>query len=176
MTAAVTPNRFRAVTTVLLILAVVAGTLAGGTATANAQQQTNLPIPRMVSLKSDEANVRTGPGVRYPKKWVYRRKDLPLEVIAEYEAWRKVRDWEGAEGWVHRAMLSSRRTVVVIKQETTMRKLSADTAPAVARLASGVVARVDSCGTLWCLTSVNGYEGFLKRTDVWGLYEGERVE
>ncbi len=143
---------------------------------AHAQQQTNLPIPRMVSLKADEANIRTGPGVRYPVKWVYRRQDLPLEVIAEYDAWRKVRDWEGAEGWVHRAMLSSRRTVVVTRQETTLRRLSADTAPAVARLSSGVVVRVEGCGEAWCLAKVRGYEGYIKRADVWGIYPGEKLE
>lgn len=156
--------------------ALLFGAVSMGAFPAAAQQQTSLPIPRMVSLKADEANVRTGPGVRYPVKWVYRRTDLPLEVIAEYDAWRKVRDWEGAEGWVHRAMLSSRRTVVVVRQETTLRRLSADTAPAVARLSAGMVARIESCGQDWCLAQVRNYEGYIRRADVWGLYAGESLE
>lgn len=129
-------------------------------------------VPRMVSIKATEANVRTGPGVDYPIRWVYRRMGMPVLVIAEFDKWRKIRDWEGDEGWVHHALVSARRTVIVTAPETTMRRSAAIAAPAVARLAQGMVARIDFCETDWCRVSVQGYEGWVARPDVWG----ERAE
>ena len=79
-------------------------------------------VQRFVSLRADEVNVRAGPGVRYPVKWVFVRKLMPVEVIAEFDTWRKIRDWEGAEGWVHRAMLSGRRSIVVTGKVATLRR------------------------------------------------------
>src|SRR5438876_886029 len=73
----------------------------------------NLPVPRFVSLRSEQVNVRTGPGERYPIEWVFTRRDLPVEIVAEFENWRKIRDSEGSEGWVHQRMLAGRRSVLV---------------------------------------------------------------
>ena len=78
--------------------------------------------PRYVSLGSDRVNVRTGPGVRYPVAWRFVRRGLPVEIIAEYELWRKIRDRDGAEGWVHKSLLSGRRTVVVQGETRTFYK------------------------------------------------------
>src|SRR5271165_7115035 len=93
--------------------------LAGGV--AEAAETSGLPLPRFVSLRSDEVNLRTGPGARYPVDWIYTRRDLPVEVIAEFEAWRKIRDWQGAEGWVHQSMLAARRMIVVTGQQRRLR-------------------------------------------------------
>jgi SH3-like domain-containing protein len=138
-------------------------------------QNSGQPVPRMVSIKASEANVRTGPGVDYPIRWVYQRMDMPVQVIAEFEKWRKIRDWEGDEGWVHHALLSSRRTVIVTAVETTLRRVAAQGAPAVARLAQGMVARAELCEADWCLVTVQGYDGWLRREDVWGLEAGETL-
>ena len=159
----------------LFLVAGVPLVFAGFAATAGAQD-TGLPVPRMVSLKAGEVNVRTGPELRHPIKWVYKRRNMPVEIVAEFEAWRKIRDYEGDEGWVHRAMLSSRRTGVVTAEETTMRSLAAETAPAVARLATGMVTMVELCKDVWCLVTVEEYEGWVKRDDLWGLYPRERIE
>lgn len=139
-------------------------------------QASGQPVPRMVSIKATEANVRTGPGVDYPIRWVYQRLDMPVQVIAEFEKWRKIRDWEGDEGWVHVALLSSRRTVLVTAPETTMRQRAAEGSPAIARLAQGMVARIDLCQPDWCLVTVQGYDGWLKREHLWGLEPGELVQ
>lgn len=147
--------------------------LFSGPATAQSSGQ---PVPRMVSIKATEANARTGPGVDYPIRWVYRRMDMPVQVIAEFDKWRKIRDWEGDEGWVHFALLSPRRTVVVTAPETTLRRLSADASPAVARLAQGMIARVELCDASWCLVTVNGYDGWLNRNDIWGVEPGEVLQ
>ena len=131
------------------------------------------PIPRFVALNANEVNMRAGPGVRYPVEWVYQRKNMPVEVIAEHDTWRKVRDPEGTEGWIHRAMLSGRRTIVVLGGESTLRREPEEKAPAVARLTAGVVAVVDRCDSVWCEVSTAGYDGWIRRERIWGLYESE---
>ena len=133
------------------------------------------PIPRFVALNANEVNMRAGPGVRYPVEWVYQRKNMPVEVIAEHDTWRKVRDPEGTEGWIHRAMLSGRRTIVVLSDEVTLRRDREDEAVAIARLTPGVVAVVDRCDAKWCEVSTGGYDGWLPRKNIWGVYDGEVV-
>lgn len=133
-------------------------------------------IPRMVSLRAEEVNVRSGPGIRYPVQWVFQRKYMPVEVIAEYDTWRKIRDWEGAEGWVHRAMLSSQRAIVVIGDEATMRRQDKIKSPAVARLSQGMVAKIEECQRAWCYLNVRGYSGWVSRQGLWGLYPEEIIE
>jgi len=147
-----------------------------GPATCAAQAQGALPVPRFVSLRSDEVNVRAGPGVRYPVKWVFRRRYMPVEIIAEYDTWRKIRDWEGSEGWVHRAMLSSKRSLIVTADETTLRRDPTEEAPAVARLGAGIVARVAECNANWCRVDLDDYDGWVRRDGFWGLYDGEELE
>lgn len=136
-------------------------------------QSSGQPVPRMVSIKAAEANIRTGPGVEYPIRWVYRRIDMPVQVIAEFERWRKIRDWEGDEGWVHFALLSPRRTAIVTAPETTIRRVASDTSPAVARLGQGMVVRVELCDSEWCLVNVQGYDGWIPRLDQWGVEPDE---
>lgn len=140
---------------------------------ANASGQ---PIPRFVSLNSDEVNVRSGPGVRYPIQWIYQRRNMPMQVIAEYDTWRKVRDWEGTEGWVHRAMLSGRRGAIITVEETTLREDADPASPAVARLKNGVVGLIDQCGRVWCRFETHGVDGWVSRDAVWGLFKDEAVQ
>ncbi len=83
-------------------------------------------ITRFASLRADDVNVRAGPGVRYPVKWKFVQRNMPVQVIAEYDTWRKIRDWEGAEGWVHRAMLSSKRSLIMVGHGQTLRKDATD--------------------------------------------------
>jgi SH3-like domain-containing protein len=137
--------------------------------------RTGLPLPRFVSLRAVEVNLRTGPGVRYPIDWVYRRLGLPVEVIDEFETWRRIRDHEGTTGWVHQSMLDGRRAVLVLGNIRQLRRAPADDAGLVARLEPGVVARLDRCEELWCRVTVNGTAGWLRRTVVYGLYPEEIV-
>ena len=97
---------------------------------------TGRPLPRFVSLRATVVNLRTGPGVRYPVDWVYESKYLPIEVIAEFENWRKVRDVQGTQGWIHQSMLSSRRTFIIISNMQTLRKKGQTKSLAVAKLAT----------------------------------------
>jgi len=131
------------------------------------------PIPRFVAIKTGKVNVRTGPGARYPVQWVLRRRNLPLQVIAEFETWRRVRDWEGATGWVHQATLTGRRTVIVTGRRRVLRRRPAVNAPAVAQLEPKVIARLLACGRRWCRVQVKGYRGWLARGQFWGVRKGE---
>ena len=130
---------------------------------------------RFVSLRSNEVNVRVGPGVRYPVKWVFRQKAIPVEIVQEYNTWRKIRDWEDAEGWVHRAMLSSKRSVIFRGRTTTMRRRSSDDAPAIARVGRGMVGHLERCTPAWCQVEVAGYKGWVRRDGLWGLRVSEVI-
>lgn len=143
-----------------------------------AGETSGLPLPRFVSLRSDEVNLRTGPGVRYPIDWIYARKDLPVEVIAEFEAWRKIRDWQGTEGWVHQSMLAGRRMMVVMGATRSLRTADADSAEPVAVVEAGVLGRLLQCprNRDFCRVEVGQSQGWLRRDEIWGIYRGEWLE
>jgi len=139
-----------------------------------------LPIPRYVSLKSDHVNVRAGPTKDNDVAWVYTRVGLPVEITAEFENWRRVRDSEGSEGWVYHSMLSGRRTAVVtMKSKDELAPLydRADPSSAMAaRLQAGVVTQVKKCSNGWCRVTGNGFDGWIEQQRLWGVYEGEKVD
>ena len=139
---------------------------------------TGLPLPRYVSLRATEVNMRTGPGVQYPVEWVYRRQFLPMEIIAEYGTWRKVRDWQGAQGWVHQSMLSGRRTFVVTEKVRTVRRGPDTQSAGIARLEPGVIGRLLACPpeSTWCRIEAGGRDGWLRRVEFWGVYRHETLE
>jgi SH3-like domain-containing protein len=141
---------------------------------AQAGSETGLPLPRFASLGADRVNVRIGPGTRYPVTWVFLRQALPVEVIDEFDQWRRVRDPEGAEGWVHKAMLSGRPTVVVtpgLDPDSKVRTLHAaprDEARPVARVEAGVLGRLFDCRGGWCEVAFGHYRGWMHADSLWG--------
>ncbi len=137
---------------------------------------TGLAVPRFVSLRSDKVHVRSGPGTRYPIRWVYLRKNLPVEVVQEFETWRKIRDNEGQEGWLHQSLIAGRRYALITGTEpvTAYRKPDIDTA-VVYRMEPGVVARVDECTNKWCLLVSSGFEGWVEKKSIWGIYPSEGI-
>jgi SH3-like domain-containing protein len=141
-----------------------------------------LPVPRFVSLKSDHVNVRRGPDKDHEVVWVYTRAALPVEITAEYENWRRIRDWDGGEGWVYHSLLSGRRTAVVLAKTKEQNELfalyeRADPGGAVlARLQPGVLATVRRCSGDWCRISGDGFDGFIEQGRLWGVYLNEKVE
>jgi SH3-like domain-containing protein len=153
---------------------------AGHAAKDSATPTSGLPIPRYVSLKSDHVNVRAGPTKDNDVAWVYTRAGLPVEITAEFENWRRVRDSEGAEGWVYHSMLSGRRTAVVtmkVKDELAPLYDRADPGSAVAaRLQAGVVTQVKKCVNGWCRITGNGFDGWIEQQRLWGVYADEKVE
>lgn len=137
--------------------------------------RTGLPLPRFVSLRAVEVNLRTGPGVRYPIDWIYRRKGMPVEVIDEFETWRRIRDFEGTTGWVHHALLDGRRGVLVIGELRLLKRAPERGAPAVARLEPGVIGALRHCQGDWCQVTVEGLSGWLRRDWIYGLYPDEAI-
>jgi SH3-like domain-containing protein len=135
--------------------------------------ETNLPLPRFVSLRANEANVRRGPSLSHRIDWVFKRRDMPLQVVAEYGHWRRVIDWDGQGGWVHYRMLSGARTVVIEGAPTALRARPDETALENAILEPGVVARLEECTPDWCELSAGGYHGWAPKTALWGVAEAE---
>ncbi len=122
--------------------------------------------------------MRAGPGVQYPVEWVYRRQGLPAEIIAEYGTWRKVRDWQGTQGWIHQSMLSGKRNFVVIGAERTIRNSPDSQSAPKAKVEPGVIGQFLECegSSSWCKVEVSGLNGWLRRVDVWGVYRGEELK
>lgn len=140
---------------------------------------TGLVLPRFASLKTDEVNLRSGPGLRYPIEWVYKRRDLPVEIQREFEVWRLISDSEGVKGWVHQATLVGRRTFVVLPgTEQVLRDDAKVEASPVARLKPGVIGRIRTCEAKadWCQVQVGEYRGWLLRSAFWGIYPGEAIQ
>lgn len=135
-----------------------------------------LPIPRYVSLSSGQANLRTGPGDRYPVNWVYQRKGLPLKVIKEYGIWREVEDPDGDKGWLHRAMISGQRTGMIRNGVQPLRARPDDNARIVWRAEPGVVGAITDCTNNWCRLTVGNRSGYVRYEGIWGLAGGESFE
>jgi SH3-like domain-containing protein len=138
---------------------------------------TGLPLPRFASLRSDDVNLRAGPGFRYPIEWVYKRRSLPMEIEREFEVWRLVQDPDGIRGWVHQATLTGLRTFMVQGADATLRAEPKDDAAPVAILKVGVIGRIRSCeaGSDWCRLQVGEYRGYLKRSQIWGALPNEVI-
>lgn len=137
--------------------------------------RSGLAVPRFVSLRSDDVNVRTGPGLRYPIEWVFVRSGLPVEITAEFDTWRRIRDVDGTQGWVHKSTLSSRRTAVITHQTHALRRDPSATAEAIAQLEPGVIVRLRRCKGDWCEVDKDSYRGWLARDDFWGTEPNEAV-
>lgn len=154
---------------------------AKGTVTALGRGSvTGLPVPRFVSLKADRINVRSGPGRDQDVRWVYTRAGMPVEVTAEFDNWRRIRDWQGAEGWVYHSLLSGKRTAVVVptlKTDLVPLYKSPDIKSAVvARLEAGVLGRLVSCTGAWCEFSGKSFNGWILQVRLWGAYPNEKLE
>jgi SH3-like domain-containing protein len=150
-------------------------------AASDSSSQSGLPVPRFVSLKSDKVNVRGGPTKDNDVAWVYTRPGLPVEITAEYENWRRIRDWEGAEGWVYHSLLSGKRTALVTKAKNADELVavydSPDAkAPVKARLQPGVVGTVKRCADGFCRVIGEGFDGYVEQERLFGVYLNEKVE
>ncbi len=154
---------------------------AAGPAGAEEDGTSGLPVPRFVSLKADKVNVRNGPGKDHDVAWVFKRAGLPVEVTAEYETWRRIRDADGAEGWVYHSMVSLRRTALVApwqKQGETVPLRDGPSADArlVAKLEPGVLGAVKSCDGKFCRIVGDGFDGYVVETQLFGVYPNEKLD
>ncbi len=138
---------------------------------------TKLPVPRFVSLRSDQINFRAGPGFQYPVTWVYQRAGLPVEIIGEFDVWRQLLAPDGGTGWVHEATLRARRSFYITAPQAVMRSGPSDSASVAAYLNQGVSGELLRCdaGANYCKVSADKRTGYLARSDFWGAFTGETV-
>ncbi|MCA3564776.1 MAG: hypothetical protein IOC90_05625 [Methylocystis sp.] len=150
---------------------------------AQAQETTGsvsgLPVPRFVSLKPSDTPLREGPSKDHRIKWLFKKEGVPVEIIAEFENWRRVRDSDGDDGWVFHSRLSGRRTAQInprLKQpDLPLFARDSENAQVVARLQPGVIGNVEQCSGRWCRINGEGFEGWLQQDRLWGVYPGERI-
>lgn len=174
----------KSVRTGLLIAAVLASAcLAGGAAMADEATErgpSGLPLPRFVSLSANEVNVRMGPSRNHKIKWTFRKSGLPVEIVSEFGNWRRVRDSDGEEGWIHASLLSGRRTALVNPwtdaQTIPLRASAAAAAPPTAYLEPFVLAHIERCDGSWCAVEGSGWRGLVPQNALWGVYPSERVQ
>ena len=150
-------------------MALAGGALAGGKPAQGRGPVTNLPLPRFVSLKASEGNVRRGPSLTHRIDWVYKHEDMPLLVTAEYDNWRRVQDSEGQGGWMHYSLLSGVRTVVILDEQVQLRIKPTVAAATRAFADRGVIARLGACNPQWCQLSVQGVKGWVEKKRFWGV-------
>jgi SH3-like domain-containing protein len=168
-----------------IFLGMVAGTPQAGAQSA-AQTVTlgpsGLPLPRFVSLKASRVNSRIGPGLNYSVDWMYTKAGLPMEIVQEYDTWRKVRDSDGSEGWVNQTLLSGKRTALVTPWQSDKSdhiKLLGDPqkdAPVVAILEPGVMGAIKTCNGQWCEMTFGDHTGWIRQSQIWGAYPGEKFK
>ena len=140
-----------------------------------------LPLPRFVSLKSGRVNLRIGPGLNYAVDWMYLKSGLPMEVIQEYDNWRRVRDADGTEGWINQSLLSGKRTAIVApwqrgkQARISMHAQAGGTGRLVATVEPGVIGTIRTCNGEWCEMEIGGYPGWVEQSQLWGANPGETV-
>jgi SH3-like domain-containing protein len=145
-----------------------------GLAVDTGKASSGLPIPRFVSLAAEKVFVRTGPALRYPVKWVYQRENMPVEIIQEFDTWRKIRDIDGDDGWVHQSLLSGDRYAIVKGEANLALRGDPDEKSRInAFYEPNVVAALDECSGTWCHLTAEGYEGWAQRKFLWGIYDSE---
>jgi len=142
----------------------------------DAFRSTDHPLPRFASLGKNKSYVRTGPGARYPIKWIFQKKHLPVEIILEFDHWRKIIDSEGEVGWIHVSQLSGRRGGLIRAQDlVSLHRAPAKSEAIIAYLEPNVVTSISSCNTNWCLVNVDGYKGWVEKQYLWGVYKNEII-
>ena len=166
---------------ILLAASLADGASAPSLAQAVTRGPSGLPLPRFVSLKASRVNLRVGPGRDYAVDWMYVKSGLPMEVIQEYDNWRRVRDAEGTEGWIYQSLLSGRRTAVIAPWQRSKSRLiplydePSSAARTVARMEPGVLGTLHSCDGEWCDISVEDYRGWVSQALLWGAYPNENI-
>ncbi len=149
-------------------------------ATQNGVGASGLPIPRFVSITAARVNLRKGPGRQYPIAWILLRRHLPVEVIGEFEHWRRIRDRSGEVGWVHKSMLDGKRTGMVISDskagELVPAYAAAGSGKTVLMAEAGAIGEITHCQDAWCAVRFERASGWMRRDNLWGVYPGEEIE
>ena len=144
--------------------------------TLKAMAQTGLPMPRFVSLKSEKVNLRHGPGKRYPINWILVYKHMPVEIIAEFKDWRKVREWQGSVGWIKKTLLSGQRWVIIKKGPQILHRSGRSDSRIIAKIGTKVIGKLKKCTVSWWRIQFQGYTGWMQHNQFWGVYPLEKYK
>lgn len=144
-----------------------------GIGKALATPSSQLSLPRFASLRAKEVHFHVGPGKNYPIEWKFIRPGLPVEILAEFDTWRQIRDHQGTQGWVHKSLLCGKRTAIIQQEQRNLYKKPEENSPIIAHLEPGVCGKLLECRNNWCRLDVQGYQGWIKRQFIWGVYPHE---
>ncbi len=162
--------------TFIALLPLLLPTMAGAAEEPSILNPSGLPVPRFVSLKSDYVNVRVGPGKRYPIRWVYTRQNMPVEIVEEFAHWRKIRDMDGDGGWVHKSLLSSLRTAMIVDKAQNLYAKPDPTSRPTVRAGATVISPIRRCAADWCELQLKEHRGWVRKVDIWGVKREEVFE
>jgi len=144
---------------------------------SNPFRSTAYPLPRFVSVASGEAYIRAGPGKKYPIQWVFKRAGLPVEIILEFDHWRKIKDSDGQVGWVHKSLLSGKRSAMIKAEDNvSLFKKAEEGSRIIAYIEPDVIVKIRQCGAVWCRIEASGYKGWAAKENLWGVYADEVIE
>lgn len=155
----------KALAAIVLLLA----TTAHGAPEPSILNPSGLPVPRFVSLKYDEINVRVGPGKRYPIHYVYKRAHLPVQIIEEFAHWRKIADYQGSTGWVHKGAIDGARSALVMDKTQNLYARPDATSANIMRAQKLVIGTLKQCKPDWCRMEIHGRNGWIRKADIWGV-------
>jgi len=162
---------------VTILVPTLLGSSLGSASGSELGDRSGLPLPRFVSVKSKPANVRVGPGVDYPLRWTFVRRHLPVEILAEFGTWRRIRDADGEEGWILAALLFGRRTALIAPwsaaKPVRLLNRSGQNARVNAVVEPRVLVRVETCTGTWCHVRAQTFSGYVRQSRLWGVYPGE---
>ena len=181
MFAQTTGGRFRSIFKAfwLIMLALV---MLAPPSVAQSENPSGLPLPRFASTRSEPINVRVGPGQKYDIAWTYLKSGIPVEIIQEFDTWRKIRDVDGEEGWIHQNLLTGTRvgyvTPLIANGEIPLLASQSDEAGVRARLGAGLKVTISEIDGAWCQVSASGqgssgFSGYLHQEELWGVYPDE---
>ena len=143
---------------------------------ADVGQETGLEIPRYVSLKSNDANIRVGPSKNYPIEIKYIKKNYPLKVLEEYEEWRKVEDFKNNIGWIHKSLISGTRTGIILSSDNkAIRLLNTLNGNVIGEIGEGNIVYLEKCKIDLCLVVAENFKGWMNKKYIWGVRKNEII-
>tara|TARA_B100000575_G_C22928487_1_gene538203 strand:+ start:126 stop:656 length:531 start_codon:yes stop_codon:yes gene_type:complete len=137
--------------------------------------ETGLELPRYVSLKSNESNIRVGPSKNYPIIIKYIKKDFPLKIVDEHKEWRKTVDFQNNTGWIHKSLIKGQRNGILISQnQKKIQILNTVDGKIIGEANTGTFVRLSKCKVDWCMIVKHQYRGWVKKKYLWGVKENEK--
>ena len=158
---------------ILVFSTYLPSTTFGDTSTKLSVRGSGQIIPRFETLKFNEVRLRKGPSRDHPIDWVYKLKGLPLKIISEFDDWRKVEDFDGVNGWIHRSQLSRKRVVQVISSNSEIKSKPNNDSNIIALAETGVLLNLERCDEIWCRISKQNINGWILRDNIFGILENE---